>query len=294
MIYAKTFVLTLFFRGNFGFAPRIAKLALNGKALTSNMLSNSMLASSTASSTMPDGMSKAIIEQGSKSNGMPIQVGDVATVKYTCSTLLEDNQKTFSQSNREKMVVGEGLMVDGWEIALLSMKKGERAVFTIDEKTGAELYGYGTAGVPPVIAPNAALQFDITVLDVEQGADLGTIASADPLKPRDPKSIAEAYSTRRELAALEAASDKQGIEGLIEKFKSYYFFGFFEGETGQQAPWYLRPSITFPLAFAIVGATFWVSFQTGAIYERGSQATDELDDIILTNFVTIMTLLIKM
>ena len=248
--------------------------------------------------SMPEGITKKIIQEGS---GSSINVGDVATVKYSCATIVDpknenESSVTFSKGSSEKMVVGEGLMVDGWEIALLSMKKGERALFDIEEgSVGAEQYGYGVAGVPPIIKPNAGLNFDISVLNVEQGVELGTMAAGDdPLKPRDPKSIAEAYSTRRELAALEASDGREGIQGLIEKFKSYYFFGFFEGETGEQAPWYLRPSITFPLAFAVVGAAFYVSFQTGAIYERGSQSTDELDDFILTSFVTLVLSLLKM
>jgi hypothetical protein len=75
----------------------------------------------------------------------------------------------------------------------------------------------------------------------------------------------------------------EGVEAWIAKAKSFYFFGLFEGETGQQAPWFLRPSITFPLAFLIVGATFYVSYSVGGITERGAQITDELDEIILSS-----------
>ena len=75
------------------------------------------------------------------------------------------------------------------------------------------------------------------------------------------------------------------MEAFIEKVRNFYFFGFFEGETGQKAPWFLRPSITFPLAFLIVGAAFYVSILGGAITERGAQVTDELDEIILNNLV---------
>ena len=64
--------------------------------------------------------------------------------------------------------------------------------------------------------------------------------------------------------------------------KNFYFYGLFEGETGERPPWFLRPSITFPIAFAIVGAAFYVSFVGGAISERGLQKTDELDEIILS------------
>lgn len=243
-----------------------------------------------SSTALPAGITKKTLSQPTNAANT-IEVGDVVTVKYTCSTKGND-AVTFASGTKDKMVAGEGLMVDGWELALLTMSKGERSVYEI-AADGASKFGYGTAGVPPIIDSNAPLEFDITVLDVEQGADLGTIASSDPLKPRDPKSIAAAYSTRRELAALEDANKKEGIEGMIEKFKGYYFFGFFEGETGEDAPWYLRPSITFPLAFAIVGATFFVSLKGGAIYERGAQVTDELDDIVLTNFVWLLAALAK-
>ena len=80
--------------------------------------------------------------------------------------------------------------------------------------------------------------------------------------------------------------EKEGLEGILDKLKGYYFFGFFEGETGQQAPWILRPSITFPIAFLIVGAAFYVSIKLNAISERGLPSRDELDDIVLSaNFV---------
>ena len=81
---------------------------------------------------------------------------------------------------------------------------------------------------------------------------------------------------------FEKQNEKEGLEGWIEKAKGFYFFGFFEGETGEQAPWILRPSITFPIAFALVGLGFYVTFAVGGISERGAQITDELDDIVLS------------
>jgi hypothetical protein len=81
---------------------------------------------------------------------------------------------------------------------------------------------------------------------------------------------------------INQANQKEGLEGLLEKAKTFYFFGFFEGETGEQAPWFLRPSITFPIAFAVVGAGFYLTFALGGISERGAQVTDELDDIVLS------------
>ena len=97
--------------------------------------------------------------------------------------------------------------------------------------------------------------------------------------------IAAAYEARQAAKALEGP-ELEGLEGWIAKAKNFYFFGLFEGETGQQAPWFLRPSITFPIAFLIVGAAFWVSYISGAISERGASVTDELDEVILSSTAT--------
>lgn len=170
-------------------------------------------------------------------------------------------------------------MIDGWELAIQTMKGGERSIVRIRDPR----YAYGSIGVPPFVPPNSEIQIDLEILSVEAGVDLGTVASEDPLKPRTPTSIAEAYATRKELKILEESStqNKQGLDAILSKIKSSYFFGFFEGETGQVAPWYLRPSITFPLAFVILGLAFYISYTQGAITERGLPVRDELDEIIL-------------
>eukprot|EP00592_Proboscia_alata_P007102 CAMPEP_0194356830 /NCGR_PEP_ID=MMETSP0174-20130528/4399_1 /TAXON_ID=216777 /ORGANISM="Proboscia alata, Strain PI-D3" /LENGTH=328 /DNA_ID=CAMNT_0039126589 /DNA_START=59 /DNA_END=1045 /DNA_ORIENTATION=+ len=225
----------------------------------------------------PPGVTKTVLEQG---NGPFINIGDVATVKYSCYLPNNPSAIPFAKSNAEKMIVGEGLMIDGWEFGLQSMRQGERSVIRVSDPR----YGYGISGVSPLIPPNAEIEMDIQVSLVEAGVDLGTIASADPLKPRTPASIAAAYNTRREQAALDALNETdEGLDYWIKKIKGYYFFGFFEGETGEKPPWYLTPSITFPIAFAVVGAAFAVSLAGGAIKERGVQVTDELDAIIISS-----------
>jgi len=102
---------------------------------------------------------------------------------------------------------------------------------------------------------------------------------AAPHRPR--RTLAAAFEERQA-----AAADKEQLEGLeawLAKAKNFYFYGLFEGETGERPPWFLRPSITFPLAFLIVGAAFYISYISGAITERGAQVTDDLDEIILSS-----------
>jgi hypothetical protein len=75
-------------------------------------------------------------------------------------------------------VVGDGTMVKGWEKALRTMTVGERAIVRVIDPS----LGYGAAGVPPLIPPNAALEFDIEILDTQlptENIDFDSIATAD-------------------------------------------------------------------------------------------------------------------
>mmetsp|Transcript_120 Transcript_120/g.206 ORF Transcript_120/g.206 Transcript_120/m.206 type:complete len:188 (-) Transcript_120:218-781(-) len=171
------------------------------------------------------------------------------------------------------------------------MKEGERASIHITNPD----YAYGTAGIPPFVPPNASVEIDLEILTVEenvglsaQGSDtasgLETMGMDGPVnRPRTPGAIAAAYEAKMKEKAINAEPEKEGIEGFVDWIKNSYFFGLFEGETGQEAPWYLKPSITFPIAFAVVGLAFAASLAGGAIRERGMPTTDELDEIIVSS-----------
>lgn len=248
-----------------------------------------VLRQSTSSATaavapLPNGLIKTITQFGS---GEPVRLGDIATVEYSCFVVGGETGDTetaatlpFAQSPRQKMVVGDGSMIDGWDKALRTMTVGEKCLVRIVDPSLA----YGSTGFLPIIPPNAILQLDLHVLDSQAASmniDFDSLADTADNTPRTATDIAAAFAIRQAAAASEPQLD--GVEWAVAKIKSFYFFGLFEGETGQQAPWFLRPSITFPLAFAIVGVAFYVSFASGAITERGAQRTDELDDIILVS-----------
>lgn len=234
-----------------------------------------------------DGLVKTVTQPGS---GLPVQLGDIATVKYSCYLPGDSKAIPFSKSNNQKVAVGDGTMIQGWDKAIRTMRIGERAVVRITDPA----LGYGAVGVPPLVPPNAEIEVDLEIIDAQApmaNIDFDNLALADST-PRTAQQIQDAYELRRAQASLEP--DLEGIEGWIQKAKGFYFFGLFEGETGQQAPWFLRPSITFPLAFVIVGAAFWVSYSSGAITERGAQVTDELDEIILSSAANPAGLLLAM
>ena len=231
---------------------------------------------STASTELSEGLFKTVSTPG---NGQTVQLGDIATVQYTC--YLPDNEKAlpFCKSPRQKVVVGDTSMIAGWDRALRSMQIGERSVVRITDPALA----YGEDGVPPVVPPNAVVEVDMTVLDAQPAAtniDFDSLAVADST-PRTASDIAAAFEARQLQKSNEP--ELEGLDAWIAKAKKFYFYGLFEGETGERPPWFLRPSITFPIAFVIVGAAFYVSVISGAISERGAQVTDELDEIILSS-----------
>ncbi|CAB9516713.1 FK506-binding protein 1 [Seminavis robusta] len=241
-----------------------------------NHARSSALRSAAAAESVADGLVKTVTKAG---QGLPVQLGDIATVKYSCYLPNEPKTPPFSKSNQQKIVIGDGTMIQGWDKAIRTMRIGERAVVRISDPA----LGYGNVGVPPLVPPGAEIEFDLEILDSQPpmaNIDFDNLAMADST-PRTAQQISDAYEVRRAQMALEP--ELEGLEGWIAKAKNFYFFGLFEGETGQQAPWFLRPSITFPIAFLVVGAAFYISYASGAITERGAQVTDELDEIILSS-----------
>jgi len=246
-------------------------------ALSFVRMSSSSTRSAATSLPLPEGLLKTVSREGT---GPPVQLGDIATIKYSCYVA---NAKTpFAKSAAQKMVVGDGTMIAGWDPAVRSMRVGERSLVKI---TNPDTLGYGELGVHPVVPPNADLELDLEILDAQAATaniDFDSLAEADAT-PRTAADIAAAYQARQVAAASQEGPELEGLDLWIEKAKNFYFYGLFEGETGERPPWFLRPSITFPLAFLIVGAAFYVSFVSGAITERGSQTTDELDQIIMSS-----------
>ena len=69
------------------------------------------------------------------------------------------DEKVFDQSYGRKpfnFQVGVGQVIKGWDLGVLSMKKGEKATFYIKSD-----YAYGKRGAGGVIPPNTDLLFDV-------------------------------------------------------------------------------------------------------------------------------------
>ena len=95
--------------------------------------------------------------------------GAEVTVHYT-GTLTSDGSKFDSSVDRGdpfRFKLGERQVIKGWEEGVATMRKGEKAKFTL-----APAYAYGVQGSPPKIPPNAKLDFEIELISWEAEKDL--------------------------------------------------------------------------------------------------------------------------
>lgn len=64
----------------------------------------------------------------------------------------------------------------------------------------------------------------------------------------------------------------------LKRIKNISFgFGgsnFFASQSGEKAPWYLNPNVTFPTMIAIVISAFIVVFTNGSVKEKGASKMD--------------------
>ncbi|XP_059298484.1 peptidyl-prolyl cis-trans isomerase FKBP62-like [Lycium ferocissimum] len=86
--------------------------------------------------------------------------GDEVEVHYV-GTLLDGTQFDSSRDRGTpfKFQLGQGQVIKGWDEGIKTMKKGEKALFTIPPEMA-----YGESGSPPTIPPNATLQFEVELL----------------------------------------------------------------------------------------------------------------------------------
>ncbi|OWK52486.1 Inactive peptidyl-prolyl cis-trans isomerase FKBP6 [Lonchura striata] len=101
-------------------------------------------------------------EQLRPGTGQPVPPGASVAVKY--SGYLGNWNKLFCSNGNSKyprlMKLGKDITLWGLEIGLLSMTKGEAALFVL-----APEYAYGQRGCPPFIPSNTMVLFKVEVLD---------------------------------------------------------------------------------------------------------------------------------
>lgn len=96
-------------------------------------------------------------------DGTEVARGDVITVHYTGT--LDDGTEFDSSRDGDPIsfALESGQLIEGWVEGIPGMKEGGRRKLTIPSELG-----YGEAGYPPDIPPDATLIFDVEVVSVEE------------------------------------------------------------------------------------------------------------------------------
>jgi FKBP-type peptidyl-prolyl cis-trans isomerase len=112
----------------------------------------------TSEVTTDEGLVYADIECGTGAEAKP---GDTLTVHYTGT--LEDGTEFDSSVGGEPFpfVLGNGDVIQGWDLGFEGMKVGGKRRLTIPPELG-----YGASGSPPVIPPNATLIFEVELVEI--------------------------------------------------------------------------------------------------------------------------------
>jgi peptidylprolyl isomerase len=108
--------------------------------------------------TTPSGLKYVVNRAGA---GPTPQAGNTITVHYTGS--LEDGTVFDSSVKRGQPLdfkIGVGMVIAGWDEALMDMAKGESRTLIIPHNLA-----YGERGRPPTIPPRATLIFEVELLD---------------------------------------------------------------------------------------------------------------------------------
>jgi len=58
--------------------------------------------------------------------------------------------------------IGVGKAIKGWDEGVLQLTQGSKAILKVSPD-----YAYGARGFPPVIPPNAALEFEVELLEIK-------------------------------------------------------------------------------------------------------------------------------
>lgn len=131
-----------------GFVSRamVSPLFSKAKSLT--------MSASVVELTKDGGVKKQVVEVG---QGKGIEPGDILAVEY--AAYVKGSNKPFAKGEKEKFVVRDGSLIKGWDVAVDSMKIGEKAKIVCSPK-----YGYGDKGVGDVIPANSEIEIDMKLL----------------------------------------------------------------------------------------------------------------------------------
>jgi len=198
------------------------------------------------------GVMKNTVKEGT---GVEADYGTTVKVNYIGK--LENGQifdSSYTRNEPYTFTIGNGKVIKGWEIGVKSMKIGEKSEFLIFPD-----YAYKKKGIPPIIPPNAKLTFEIELIDViRSGENKSKIENFTPKVARTPEDISNEFKEKMQTKAN--LSKKKG-------FDDFFFISPFKSQSGEKAPWWLNPNITFVIVFILVFLLFFIISSVGGIHQ---------------------------
>lgn len=145
--------------------------------------------------TQDGGVVKRILATGLECHGK-VPPGATVTIDYSMS--LEAQDEPFDSSvlrgRKERYKLGEGRLIQGLDVAIQSMKKGEKSQFLIYHQ-----YAFGLMGCPPRVPAEAVILCVVELIDfVEEG-----VAEALLAIPPEERSKVKTYKDIEKAARLE-------------------------------------------------------------------------------------------
>eukprot|EP00931_Biecheleriopsis_adriatica_P073425 TRINITY_DN47709_c0_g1_i1.p1 TRINITY_DN47709_c0_g1~~TRINITY_DN47709_c0_g1_i1.p1 ORF type:complete len:663 (+),score=182.51 TRINITY_DN47709_c0_g1_i1:44-2032(+) len=123
----------------------------------------------TPAPSLPQGIRKEIITEAEKDVFAKPKSGDDVTIEYTGTLEADGSEFDSSQKHSTPFVVtlGKGQLVQGLDLGIATMKKGEVVKFTLQPELG-----YGEAGKLPEVPPDATLVYTVTLVSFVSKLDL--------------------------------------------------------------------------------------------------------------------------
>lgn len=203
--------------------------------------------------TGDNGVIKTILKKGNQTTPF-----EKCSVKVHYKGELENGEvfdSSFERNEPYVFKIGDGNVIRGWEIGIKSMAIGEKSKFIISPN-----YGYKRKGIPPIIPPNAKLFFEIELLEILNLTDSAILNSSTIIQdiPRTPISIANEFEKK--------ISKKAKLQKK-KAFGNFFFISPFQSQTGEKAPWWLSPNITFLILFILILFLFYIVLAVGGIHQ---------------------------
>lgn len=120
-------------------------------------------------SELPAGVRKEVLTPADPSEERRPQKGDACQVHYVGKFWCDGDEFDSSRNRAEPLTfeLGAGQVIDGWDLAVATMRRGELSRFTV-----APEYAYGDQGAPPKIPGGATLIFEIELISWKSKNDL--------------------------------------------------------------------------------------------------------------------------